>query len=137
MLHERLSITSEMKFLDLVRNVMQKSIRKSKLSDNHENKMVLAVDEAISNVIEHAYELQKNKFIDIQISSDDQRFQVTIEHKGKSFDPKSMTNPNIRENIRQGKKRGLGIFLIRQTMDEVKYSFKNGQNKLILIKYIT
>lgn len=137
MLHERLSITSEMKFLDRVRNVMQKSIRKSKLSDNHENKMVLAVDEAISNVIEHAYELQKNKFIDIQISSDDQRFQVTIEHKGKSFDPKSMTNPNIRENIRQGKKRGLGIFLIRQTMDEVKYSFKNGQNKLILIKYIT
>ncbi|MCK4908897.1 MAG: ATP-binding protein [Planctomycetes bacterium] len=137
MLHERLSITSEMKFLDLVRNVMQKSIRKSKLSDNHENKMVLAVDEAVSNVIEHAYELQKNKFIDIQISSDDQRFQVTIEHKGKSFDPKSMTNPNIRENIRQGKKRGLGIFLIRQTMDEVKYSFKNGQNKLILIKYIT
>ena len=41
------------------------------------------------------------------------------------------------DHVKQGKKKGLGIFLMRQIMDEVRYAFKDGiKNEVVLVKYI-
>lgn len=132
---ERLVMNSDIKRLKLAREFIASMCGRSKLTTPDQNKVVLAVDEAVSNVIEHAYEQQKTGYIDITVESTNRKFQVSIINGGKDFDPSTIKPPDIMQCIKEHKKRGLGIFLIRQIMDEVKYSFKNGQNQLLLVKY--
>jgi serine/threonine-protein kinase RsbW len=125
-----------MKFLGYVRDFILGFIRKNSLPAELENKVILAIDEAVANVIEHAYEEKNIGYIDILADIDERKLSFTICDNGKSFKPKLMKKLDIQEFIKSGKKGGLGIFLMRQVMDEVKYTFKNGQNQVCLIKYI-
>lgn len=133
---ERLVIKSDLKYLDLARHFILKIVTALNLTPSDGNKIVLATDEALSNVIEHAYEFDKNGCIDINVDVSPQKFQVHIINGGKDFKSDRIKNKDIVNYIKQGKKRGLGIFLMRRVMDEVKYSSKNSQNHLTLIKYL-
>jgi serine/threonine-protein kinase RsbW len=134
---DRLCITNDTRHLSTVREFISRMVAQSKLPQKEENKIILAVDEAVTNIIEHAYEHQRDGTIDIEVSFDEKKFQVLIRDSGKSFDPSSIADVDIIEHVKKGKKEGLGIFLMRQIMDEVRYIFKDGvQNELILVKYI-
>lgn len=102
-------------------------------------KITLAVDEAVANVMEHAYEGLEPGDVRVAVRIDDERFIVTVTDKGHQFDPASIAAPDMREHIKMGKRNGLGIFLIRQIMDEINYSYihKSGLNELRMVKYIT
>ena len=134
---DRLVITSDTKYLSAVRDFVSRMVRLSKLSHDEENKIILAVDEAVTNIIEHAYEDQVEGAIDIEIEVDEHQFMVKILDTGKEFNPDEITDPDIMDHVKQGKKKGLGIFLMRQIMDEVRYAFKDGiKNEVVLVKYI-
>lgn len=136
-LQDKLVISTDTKFLNIVRGFVSRMVRQSDLPNEDENKIIVAIDEAVTNIIEHAYEMQRNGTITIQIDADDMKFQVAITDSGKRFDPKIITDPDILNHIKNKKKKGLGIFLMRQIMDEVRYMFKDGiQNELVLVKYI-
>ena len=134
---DRLVINSELKHLKLARYFIFRILKKVNVTPSDENKIVLATDEALSNIVEHAYEFNKSGYIDINVEVDPRQFQIRIMNGGRDFDMGKVKIKDIAEHIKEGKKRGLGIFLMRRIMDEVKYSFKNGQNQLILIKYLT
>lgn len=135
--NERLVINSDLRHLNLARNFILNIIKKTRISPSNANKIVLATDEALSNVMEHAYESHKDGYIDINVGVSPEKFHVHIINGGKDFDPATIRVKDVLEQIKQGKKRGLGIFLMRRVMEEVKYSYKNGQNHLILVKYLT
>ena len=134
---DRLVINSELKHQKLARYFILRILRKVNVAPSDENKIVLATDEALSNIVEHAYEFNKSGYIDINVEVNPSQFQIRIMNGGRDFDMGKVKIKDIVEHIKQGKKRGLWIFLMRRIMDEVKYSFKNGQNQLILIKYLT
>ncbi len=134
---ERLVISNETSQLLLVRDFMSRVIRQSRLPREDENRVVLAVDEAISNIIEHGYDPGARGTIEIEIESDAQQFKVVIRDMGRVFNPECLPNPDVVEHVRRGQKRGLGVYLMRQIMDEVRYKFKDGvKNELTLVKYI-
>lgn len=134
---DRLVISNDTRFCGLVREFSSKMIRSSKLQPEDENKIILAIDEAVANIIEHGYEEQVSGTIEMEISFDPERFTVIVRDQGRQFDPSGIKPVDILDHVRQGKKKGLGVFLMRQIMDEVKYIFKEGvQNELILVKYI-
>ena len=109
------------------------------LSGKETQMIALAVDEALANVMEHAYteDDPKSKIgITLIMDLDDTRLEVVIRDAGQRFDPTSIGEVDIRDHVRQGKKGGLGIFLMRKIMDEVNYSYKRGMhNELQMIKY--
>lgn len=134
---QSLVVKSDTMFLMQVRAFIQQSIRSSRLLSADENKIILAVDEAVSNIIEHAYGNHTNGTIEIEVETTEELYRVCIRDQGKSFKPPEKPEIDIQEHIRQGNKRGLGIFLMRRVMDEVNYRFRDGvQNELILTKYI-
>ncbi len=135
---DRIRITNQTKNLILVREFITKMAGRSRLPKGDENKVILAVDEAVSNIIEHAYDEGLEGEVEIEVASDDTRFAIMIRDSGKSFDPRRIDpRIDIKDHVRQGKRHGLGIFIMRQIMDEVNYSFKEGvQNELRLVKYI-
>jgi serine/threonine-protein kinase RsbW len=93
----------------------------------------LAVEEVITNIIDHGY---KNACGEIIISCRINRYQaeVRIRDNAPRFDPLSLPEPKLTGTIQDRKIGGLGVFLIRQVTDEIVYRYENGQNILVLIK---
>jgi anti-sigma regulatory factor (Ser/Thr protein kinase) len=93
----------------------------------------LAVEEAITNIINHGY---KNAIGEIIISCRINLYlaEIRIRDNAPRFDPLSLPEPELDGTIQDRKIGGLGVFLIRQVMDEISYQYENGQNTLVLIK---
>ena len=92
-------------------------------------KIELACDEACTNVIKHAYALNKNKgkkSLDILIKIDLDKFTLVVTDHGKGFDPGLIKTPNMQEYLAQLKVGGLGIYLMKTLMDEVDYQVQPG-----------
>jgi serine/threonine-protein kinase RsbW len=130
-------ITNDTRFLSLVRDFMSRNLSASDLPKTDHFKVTLAVDEAVSNIMEHAYEEGISGTINIDVERSSESFTVMIRDMGRQFEPEKVKDPDMLDHVRQGKKKGLGVFLMRQIMDEVRYSFKEGkQNELVLVKYV-
>ncbi|MEX0601905.1 MAG: ATP-binding protein, partial [Bacteroidota bacterium] len=96
----------------------------------------LAVDEACTNIIKHAYQNAPDKPIHISIDSDNNRFEVVITDEGKSFDPATMKPLNLKHHLTQYRRGGLGVYLMKTLMDEVEYSSRGRKNAVRMAKYL-
>jgi serine/threonine-protein kinase RsbW len=136
-LKREISVTNATGNLARVRDFLTEAARNFGVRHEDENRIILAVDEAVSNIMEHAYENTLEGTIQVAVDIEMNRFTVTIHDKGKRFDPSGISDPDLEEHIRGGKKRGLGLFLMRQIMDEVDFHYKaGGENVLTLVKYL-
>jgi len=134
-----LVVSNETKNLATVREFVIKTLTEAGAPMKCTRQVVLAVDEAVSNIIRHAYkEFSKGtRTIDITILTRGRCVEVILRDSGKEFDPQNYKDPDIREHVRQRKRYGLGLFLIRKVMDEVNYIFRSGvENVLKMVKYI-
>ena len=96
----------------------------------------LAVDEACSNIIDHAYEGANTGEIRILLDLNDQGVRITFQDDGAPFDPDCVAEPDLTSPLETRCERGLGVFLIREVMDKAAYDFSlPGINQLILVKY--
>ncbi len=137
-LHDQIVISNETRNLVVVRDFITRLVGQSRLRPEDENRVILAVDEAVSNIIEHAYQETRAGTIEVEVTCDEERFTIVIRDSGKKFDPDKVDSDiDIEEHVREGRRNGLGILIIRQIMDEVVYRFKEGiQNELKLVKLI-
>lgn len=102
-------------------------------------KIVLAVDEACTNLIKYGYFQNPDNAINIYIEHDKNAFIIKIMDTSKSFNPKDRPDTDVKTYIRQMLKGGLGIQIIKLVIDEIDYipaSTDNNQNILILKKYL-
>ncbi len=101
----------------------------------------LALDEAVSNVVNYAYgELQGMPVtIEAEKSTDNDRSSLVIRiiDNGLEFNPlEEAPEVDVTLSAEERQIGGLGIFLIRQVMDEVRYERLSDQNRLTMIKYL-
>lgn len=61
---------------------------------------------------------------------------VTLEDTGRPFDPGNIPEPNLNVPLRNRSEHGLGVYMMRKWMDEVRYEFENGKNRVIMVKRI-
>lgn len=94
-----------------------------------------AVDEACSNIIEHAYRGIDNGEIEISVGFNDKGLVIILKDNGQPFDPSSIKKPNLSEILDDREAHGLGLYMMKQWMDEVHFDFKENVNILKLIKY--
>lgn len=133
---QELVVRSTTDNLSKVREFTKHAAELSGFSEESIEKIVLAVDEACTNIIKHAYKYSPDGTINISIKSNDTKFVVAITDNGLHFNPNSVPEPDIREYYKQKKIGGLGMFLMKKLMDEVKYStLSDNKNQVVLIKY--
>lgn len=95
-----------------------------------------AVDEACANIIDHAYGGEDLGEIEIEVKQIKNGIRIILEDKGRAFDPDEVPTPDLESPLENRRERGLGIFFIRQLMDEAIFDFSNAnKNTLTLIKY--
>ncbi len=93
-----------------------------------------AVDEAVSNIIEHAYGGEGIGEIQCHCNQIEDGLEIILEDSGKPFDPSCVPVPDLNAQLKNRKNHGLGYFLMCQMMDEVHFEFLDNKNKLTLIK---
>ena len=96
----------------------------------------LALKEVVSNVILYAYPQKMGENIIIKASSDDNILVFTITDKGDEFDPTKVEDADITLAAEDREIGGLGIFIVKNIMNEVTYQRLDGKNILTLKKNI-
>jgi len=95
--------------------------------------ILLAVDEALTNIIRHAYQGMLGKMT-VSVMAADDKIEIVLEDRGKKFDPTQVPSPELPRH-RPG---GLGVHFIRTIMDQMIYDDQDpAGNRLRLIKYKT
>ena len=97
----------------------------------------LAIDEACSNIVRHAYQGVEGGKIIMEAGIGLKDIRIAITDFGKSFDFRKIEAPDLNHYVDIGKKGGLGIFLIKKIMYKVDYRSKNGRNDLILYRKLS
>ncbi len=130
-----LTIPSSTRFLEDVREFVTTHATEAEFSEMSVEKLKMAVDEACTNVIEHAYEGQSEQPIDISIIVNKDKLTVRIRDKGRRFDQTNYEEPNLVRYAKSRKSGGFGVHIMKKMMDDVSYRTSGGVNECCLIKF--
>lgn len=131
---EQVHIPARMGSLKNIRNFIAQIGLKYNLSSSDLYAFKASVDEACSNIIEHGYGFNDGSITAKAIISD-HSLTIEIIDQGKTFNPNTLTKPDLQDYVQNGKKGGLGIFIMRRLLDEVDYQKTESGNVLRLTKY--
>jgi serine/threonine-protein kinase RsbW len=131
----KMTFPARFEFLDEIREFVAQTAREGGFTEKEIYSLQLAADEAASNVIEHAYDGISNANLDITCNMRGDTLTITLRDTGLSFDPSNVKTPNLKADLSERQIGGLGIYLMRKLMDEVRYESnpKTG-NLLTMIK---
>ena len=96
----------------------------------------LVLEEAVVNIINYAYPKEDHQHIYLSAKMRDDSIVLVLTDTGKEFDPTAAPEADVTLSADEREIGGLGIFLIRQIMNEVKYERIEGKNVLTLEKKI-
>jgi len=131
----KITFDATFKNLDEIREFVGEAARQVGFSDKEIYSIQLAADEASSNIIEHAYAGMTGGKLEIELSVSAHELKIMMRDRGKSFDPSSVPEPNVKADLSERKIGGLGMYLMRKLMDEVTYeSSPETGNILTMVK---
>ena len=93
----------------------------------------LALDEAVTNIIEHGYRGKTGK-ITLRCTGSAGRIMIAVEDTAPKFDPLSVPPPSLGDDLDERQIGGLGVMLIRGVMDTCRYEYRDGKNILTMEK---
>ena len=135
---QRLSVPGQFERLAEIAAFVTQAARRAGLNDDEVFHVEMAVDEACSNIIEHAYAAQAGN-IDLACRCPEVgQFEVVIRDSGQPFQPEEVASPPLSasadlDDLNEG---GLGLYFMRKLMDDVRFEFVPGQgNRLTMLKH--
>ena len=135
----RLELQSNPEALCLVRATVERAAEVLHFTDSDARAIVRSVDEALANVMRHAYGGRSGLPIEVSCSKLTESaarksgLEIVLQDEGEAPDPSKLKGRPLDE-IRPG---GLGLHFIQQSMDVVEFSRKKGKNQLRMVKYLS
>lgn len=121
--------------LENIFNFLEGSGEKFRLSKRNLHDIELSVEEIFTNMVRHNQ--GSTREIEISIESDNGQILTCLtDHEDQPFDLTQTAEIDFDDYIEKKKSGGLGIFLVKQLMDEVKFEHLNGISKITIIKNI-
>ena len=124
-----LAVPSHPKYLYVVRSAVYPVLSIAGFSRSETRKMVLAVDEACSNIIKHAYAGDTTKTIWLTLTLGGDRLRIELRDSGKKVDAGKIA-PRDLKDIRPG---GLGTHFMNSVFDSVQYDTSGGEGTLLTL----
>ena len=97
----------------------------------------LALDELVTNLIDYGYSDSEEHTIKVELNIDENRLTIEIEDDAEAYNILERDDPDISKSIEEKPIGGLGIYLVKQLMSDVKYERTDGKNRVTLIKKLT
>ena len=130
----RLVFPSETSFLGLVRDVSRMVAEGAGFDEATANQIALAVDEAATNVLEHAYHGASGRPVELRFRADAAQFRVDVCDAGDGVDPRAVPEVDLRQYASERRTGGLGVHLMGKIMDSVTFHRSGDQNVCCLVK---
>ena len=94
----------------------------------------LALEEAVTNIVRYAYPVGREGSVGLDACVTDTEIRFTLTDGGIPFDPTERPDPDVTLGVEDRPIGGLGIYMVRKIMDEVRYERKGAMNVLTMIK---
>ncbi len=132
-----LKVPSRTEFLAVVRDVTRFMAEGAGFNRGAAEEIALAVDEAATNVIEHAYGGATDRVVELRYEDRGEDLRVDVVDNGATIDPKAMPRVDLDQYVSDGRKGGLGVHLMSKIMDSVTFRRSARRNVCCLIRHKT
>ena len=133
--HKDLDIEAVEDNLDEVMAYVDENLEAVGCSMKAQMQIDIAVEEIFVNICKYAYHPEKGRaVVRVEVSDDPVQVKITFIDHGKPYDPLLKDDPDVTLSADEREIGGLGIFMVKQTMDAVEYEYKDGSNILTLVK---
>ncbi|MBR6103383.1 MAG: ATP-binding protein [Ruminococcus sp.] len=133
---EKIEITAATDKLGEVTEFIDAQLEAADCSMKAQMQIDLAVEEIFVNIANYAYAPNVGMAL-ISVDVDEQRRAfITFEDSGVPYDPLAKEDPDITLSAKERQVGGLGIFMVKKTMDDMLYEYRDGKNVLTLVKKI-
>jgi serine/threonine-protein kinase RsbW len=122
---------AQFEFLNEIRELVAQVAREGGFTEKEIYSLQLAADEAATNIIEHAYAGISNAEINVTCDMRGDTLAITMRDSGRTFDPSNIKQPNLKASLPERQIGGLGVYLMRKLMDEVRYEANSKTGNLL------
>lgn len=135
----QLKIKAELSQLDAVLGFLEETLEEVQCPMKEITQICIAVEEIFVNIANYAYpEPGGDCVLDLTVckgeACEKSELRLLVSDSGKRFDPLAKKDPDITLSADERDIGGLGIWMVKQSMDCVEYKYENEQNQLLLVK---
>ncbi len=130
----RLTVPGRYENIPLIADFVGQAAAAAGLDETGKFHCQMAADEACTNIIEHAYGDEGIGDIEVVCTVEPGLCQIEVFDQGKPFDPAAVPEPLVGATLEELKPGGIGLYLMRQVMDEVRFEFGERGNRLVMVK---
>lgn len=132
---KEISIAATIENIEVVTDFVNEELEALDCPMKAQMQIDVAIDELFSNIAHYAYSPEVgNATVRVEVVEDPLSVIITFIDKGVPYDPLAKADPNVTLSAEEREIGGLGIFMVKKTMDEVTYEYKDGRNILTIRK---
>ena len=131
---EILKAKATLKNLDLFLSFVEKFAKEKGINATLSSELVLVAEEILVNVVNYAYPPAGSGDMEIKLSIDKKVLSFCLIDEGIPFDMNLADDPDLTLTVDEKEIGGMGIYLVKHIMDEIRYERKDNKNILILTK---
>jgi anti-sigma regulatory factor (Ser/Thr protein kinase) len=132
-----LTLNSSLEEVTRLSSMLERFAADHGISDEMRATVNLALEEVVTNIILHGHRGLANQAIHVRVALDAGVLIMRAEDSAPAFDPLGVPAPDLDMPLNERRPGGLGIHLLRKTMDHVEYQRMDGKNCLIMRKRLT
>lgn len=130
-----LTVPAERGQLDTVQSFVDEALDQVPCTLETRLQLQIAVEELFVNIASYAYTPNRGEaVISYQVEQEPPSVTIQFRDWGKPFDPLAKKDADITLSAEDRGMGGLGIYMVKNTMDDVRYQYENGQNILTIRK---
>ena len=132
---KELTIAATVENIDTVTDFVNEHLEAYDCPMKAQMQIDIAIDELFSNIAHYAYNPETgDATVRVEVVEDPMAVVITFIDKGIPYDPLKKADPNTALSAEEREIGGLGIFMVKKTMDDITYEYKDGQNILKIKK---
>ena len=132
---KELNIDAKVENIEKVTEFVDSELQKLDCPMKAQYQIDIAIDELFSNISNYAYDpLVGPATVRIEVVSNPLAVVITFIDNGTPFNPLDVKDPDITESAEKRNAGGLGIYIVKKSMDAITYEYKDGKNILMIKK---
>ena len=128
---EMLTVSAQTEYLEEVLDFAGNIARDAGLEAKEINNVCIAVEEVFVNIASYAYPSDDGE-VTISVFADSGKLIIEFEDSGTPYDPLAKADPDVSLSAGEREIGGLGIFMVKELMDDVVYRYEDGKNILTI-----
>ena len=134
---KKLSVKADVNSLSEVQAFVDQILEENECSMKAQMQIDIAVEELFVNIAHYAYPSGVgDAIIEVDTDSDAECVKITFEDQGVQYDPLKHEDPDVTLSAEDRDIGGLGIFMVKQSMDDMSYEYVDNKNRLTITKKI-